>query len=326
MDQEEFRRQWEAEKPIYSALGNFVSDTVCGILRDGHNKDLDAFLKIRPEPRTKQTKSLIEKAFLRNKDYANPYDDITDKVGVRFVVLLRDHIESVKKVVEQCGLWEASKDRDFIEEQKKHPKIFDYESVHYIVRLRHEQTFKEVTIPAGMPCEIQIRTLLQHACSELTHDAMYKSKAEPCATAERACSRAIALSEATDDCFGQTFDELDKAAKPMRNALKKLSVLYKSGTGFDAEGSRASNFILCNLFPCLKDDDWGHLSTMLEKNPHWFRTIEERFSYSQLHREPIILLIYYFLKRKKHELIDVWPLTRKELEPLANDVGERLPE
>ncbi len=326
MEQEEFRKRWEAEKPTYAALGNFVANTVCGILRDGHNIDLDSFWKIRPEPRTKQTNSLIEKAFLRKKNYDNPYDDITDKVGVRFVVLLRDHIESVKSVVEQCELWEASKDRDFIEEQKQHPKVFDYESVHYVVRLRSEQSYNGVAIPAGIPCEIQIRTLLQHACSELTHDAMYKSKAEPCATAERACSRAIALSEATDDCFVKTFDELDKAATPSRNALKKLAVLYKEGTGFDAEASRASNLILCNLLPCMDDSDWQRLPTLLSENAHWFCIIKEQFPYSQLHREPIILMVYYFLKRKKNKLMSIWPLTPRELEPLANDAGERLPE
>lgn len=325
-EQEEFSKRWEVEEPTYAALGNFVTDTVCGILRDDPNIDLDSFLKICPIPRTKKLNSLLEKAFLRNKNYANPYEDITDKVGVRFVVLLRDHIESVKKVVEQCELWEASKDRDFIEEQKQHPKIFDYESVHYIVRLRHEQAVKGVTIPAGTPCEIQIRTLLQHACSELTHDAMYKSKAEPCATAERACSRAIALSEATDDCFIKTFEELDNAAKPTRNALKTLSVLYKEYTGFDAEASRASNLIICSLLSCMNDEDWQRLPTMLGENPHWFSAVAERIPYSQLHREPVVLIIYYFLKRKKHKLMDIWPLTRRELESLANDVGERLPE
>nr|WP_249804714.1 MULTISPECIES: hypothetical protein [unclassified Bradyrhizobium] len=56
----------------------------------------------------------------------------------------------------------------------KTPYEFRYQSVHYIVRSRGDQKLDGQNITAGTPCEVQIRTLLQHAHSELTHDTIYK--------------------------------------------------------------------------------------------------------------------------------------------------------
>lgn len=323
MTELEFRQRWIDEEPMYEALGRFVVSTVCEALNKCH--DLSMFLKIPAIPRTKNMASLVEKAFYRNKNYPNPYEDITDKVGVRFVVLIQEEIKEIERIIEDCPLWAASKDKDYLEEQRKHPKIFDYESVHYVVRLNSAQIFQEVHIPEGIACEIQIRSLLQHACSELTHDAIYKAKTQACAGAERACSRAIALSEATDECFMKTFEELEKAAVPSRKALQRLRALYLDKTGRDSESSRVSDLIVNSLLPHVDDDDWKKIAEIVDAQPHWISRVNERFLYSQLHQEPTIFLIYYFLHRKKHTLVENWPLTRRELEPLAADIGEVLP-
>ncbi|HAX2332803.1 TPA: (p)ppGpp synthetase, partial [Escherichia coli] len=160
---------------------------------------MDSILKIEPSYRLKDISSLIEKAFYRSKNYQNPYKEITDKVGVRFVVLLTDDIPIIKEIIENCNLWEYSEDRDFIKEKEEKPYLFDYQSVHYVVKNLESIEIENISIPVGTPCEIQVRTLLQHAYAEVSHDSVYKCKAQPSAEIKRRMARTIALMESTDE-------------------------------------------------------------------------------------------------------------------------------
>ena len=140
MNETEFRKRYETEKPIYNEWGKFVNDIVIkelmGLINDPEESKL--FLKIPPNPRVKESKSIIEKAFYRKKKYSDPFTEITDKVGVRYVVLLVDDIVKVSEVIEKNNAWVFSKDRDFEDEKLKNPLLFDYQSVHYVVKNKEE--------------------------------------------------------------------------------------------------------------------------------------------------------------------------------------------
>lgn len=104
-----------------------------------------------------------------------PLDTIDDRVGVRFVVLLTEQIKQVEAVIE--GLGHAfTKDRDYESERNARPLEFAYQSVHLVVRPKEPLQHGEIVIPKDLACEVQIRTLLQHAHSELTHDRLYKAR------------------------------------------------------------------------------------------------------------------------------------------------------
>ncbi|MCP4407297.1 MAG: RelA/SpoT domain-containing protein [Gammaproteobacteria bacterium] len=52
-----------------------------------------------------------------------------------------------------------------------------YRAVHYTVRLREDRTrLPEYARFAGLRCEIQVQTILNHAWSETSHDIIYKDK------------------------------------------------------------------------------------------------------------------------------------------------------
>lgn len=323
MSEKEFREKWQKEEPVYALLGKFVVSTVTSKVKEqGYSPDI--FFKIPPTSRTKEIKSLVDKAFYRRKNYKNPYDDITDKVGTRFVVLVSSEIDIVKNIIETTELWSFSKDKDFQEEQEAHPEVFSYESVHYIIRLKKDIDYDGERISPHFSCEIQIRTLLQHACSELTHDAIYKAKTEACSKAKRACAKAIALVDATDDCFLTAYRAIEEAEKPWRMGIQKLGELYRNKVGKDPEETGLSLLIITALLSKTCDDDWKRLPEIFDDG--WINCIDKNFQYSQIHREAVIILIYYFLKRKKHVLMTEWPLTMHELEPLALEIGESLPE
>ena len=178
MTESEFLDRWRNEHPVYTAWGDFVLARIKDRLAVTIAPvSLSYFIKVPPQPRLKAEDTLLDKAFKRSKNYADPYADITDKIGMRFVVLLTSDIPKICAIVEsEPDRWSFSKDRDYEEERLERPLEFTYQSVHYVVRAAREIDVNGVTVPTSTPCEIQIRTLLQHAHCELTHDTLYKPK------------------------------------------------------------------------------------------------------------------------------------------------------
>ena len=170
--------------------------------------NVDYFLKLPVTPRLKELKSLVDKALFRDKTYTNPYQDITDKVGMRFVVLLSNDIRIVEDAILDIKDWTVSKDRDFEDELRARTLEFAYQSVHYVLRAATEMQYGDAVIPISTPCEVQIRTLLQHAHSELTHDTIYKPKKTASPEVKRTIAKSMALIEATDDFFVLAMNEL----------------------------------------------------------------------------------------------------------------------
>lgn len=118
----EFLDRWRAEKAAYLAWGRLISTQVeqqlaplIAPISTGY------FLRTAVTPRAKDDLKLVEKAFYRNKNYNAAYDDITDKIGTRFVVLLGSDIRIVEQALTSIEGWTLSRDRDYEEEQKRIP-------------------------------------------------------------------------------------------------------------------------------------------------------------------------------------------------------------
>jgi putative GTP pyrophosphokinase len=124
-DEAAFIERWRREEPLYAAWGYFVGsalrDRIAG--RVAPTK-LEMFLRMPVTPRVKTTDSLVQKAFHRHKGYKDPYDEIEDKVGLRFVVLLSEDIRLIEEDILACPHWDATKARDFEEEREAKPYEF----------------------------------------------------------------------------------------------------------------------------------------------------------------------------------------------------------
>ena len=110
----EFSDRWRSEEPIYAAWGRFVGMTLSDAIqgRVAPTK-LDLFLKLPVIPRLKERNSMLQKAFYRGKVYRSPYEDIEDKVGLRFVVLLTEDIRTIEAALKESSHWMAHLARDF---------------------------------------------------------------------------------------------------------------------------------------------------------------------------------------------------------------------
>lgn len=283
---------------------------------------LDSFLKIPVRPRLKCPERLIEKAYRPGKSYTDPYADITDKVGMRFVLQTTTDVRKVRKLLSSFPSWDISKDRDFEEEQAKNPAQFAYQSVHFVVRGKEPLNFGGLSIPAGLPCEIQVRTLLQHALAELTHDITYKPKtlsASP--EVQRTCARAIALVEVVDEMFVRVIDSVQKASKPLDDVMELLKNIYLECIKESPHEGVLNTYLIDAYCEQLDTCTEQNLREFISSKSFIVDEIRNRRETNQLFQQPAILLIYYLAKTQPNVTRVNWPFTAEELIPIGTDLG-----
>lgn len=325
MNEAEFRDRWRVERPIYAAWGDFVRQKICARVSETIAPvSLDYFLKVPAKPRLKEEATLVDKAFHRKKPYADPYADITDKIGLRFVVLLTTDINTVCSVIEGLGTyWTHSKDRDYEAERLEKPLEFSYQSMHYIVRANSNFQHDGLAIPAGTPCEIQVRTLLQHAHSELTHDTLYKPKTTAQPEVRRTIAKSMALIEATDEFFSQAMAQLKLATAPQTDLLTALTKIYASEIGEAPEVERSNQLVIDTFADRLPQSPSTVVIEYLKSKPFIFEKIKERRLTNHFYRQPLSLLAYYLVTAMPSQTKDLWPLETEDLAQVFSDLGKK---
>src|SRR5690606_13413889 len=195
----------------------------------------DNIVKIFPSHRIKEEISFLSKALYRRKLYNDPFVDIEDKVGTRIVVLKSNDIEIVSNKIMKCNKWQAKITKDIQQEIEDKPHIFDYQSLHIVVWPSEDDPLFEKEIKSHLTCEIQIRTLLQHAFAEVSHDSTYKGPYKNDKGILRHLSKSMALMEATDDYFCNIFELMSDEKRYYTQYLKEIIELYTSFNTFDRQ-------------------------------------------------------------------------------------------
>ncbi|MFT3672051.1 GTP pyrophosphokinase [Aestuariivirga sp.] len=323
--EDKFLDRWRRERPSYAAWGAHVLETIEAKLRASMDQhDFELFLKIKPVPRVKEEKSLLAKAFQR-KNYKNPYEGVEDKVGIRFVVLHVDDIAVVEAALSSEASWEAKKSRDFEAERLAKPFVFDYQSVHYNVWSRAILTSEGQEIRPDMACEVQIRTLLQHAYSELTHDTLYKPSVAASPKVERAAAKSMALIEATSDYFSAVRKLISEEIKPAAELLREIDVAYLKHFGTASEGS-ALNELIIDHYKQWESSKVESIEALLREKPYIIDRIKERRPRSILNRSSGILLLYSAVAMAPLKAPDESPVAVSDWTAIYHDLGEQMPD
>jgi putative GTP pyrophosphokinase len=318
----EFLDRWRAEEPVYAAWGRFVgaklSDAISG--RVAPTK-LDLFLKLPVVPRVKEEDSILQKAFYRGKNYQNPYEEIEDKVGLRFVVLVTEDIRTIEAAVKEAPDWVASMARDFEQEREARPYEFDYQSLHYVVRSKLPFEFDSCQIPADIPCEIQIRTLLQHAYSELTHDTIYKPNIRATPVLKRTAAKSMALIEATSDYFSSVNSVIQQVLADTKKVAEFLSSKYTGITSQAPADSPLNSLLIDHYRPQLSASFESDFERWWTGKTYLAEIIVARYKSASLYRTPSVLLVYFCVSVAPTLAKQDSPLTEKELQPIYSDLG-----
>ena len=100
---------------------------------------------------------------------------LTDLLGIRVICAFLEDLKTVEdqitKLFNVIEIERKGADRTFSE--------FGYESIHFLVEIPEEFKSNKDSVPEGLVCEIQVRTILQDAWAEVEHELVYKSEFSP---------------------------------------------------------------------------------------------------------------------------------------------------
>lgn len=326
MTEAEYLERFRRETPCLQAWGDFVVSEINSALIGAHGQAAyERWIKIPPQVRIKEEPSLIAKAFILNKGwFTDIYNDIADKVGVRYVVGLTDQISKITHIIKDSDKWIDSASKEFDEWKLADPRIFDYQSAHFVLTSISPITYSDIEIPIGTKCEIQIRTLLQHAYAELSHDTLYKSNITNEPEVHRLFAKSMALMETTDDMLLRA-QTSSLAALATLEQIKSQLVSANKRHLPDIEFSnkpRENDYLVDQLRPLTKETLPEELDAFLSK---FAITISGCISIrrtSQPHFElEAITLVYYLAKRYRSSLPKYWPFERSILDGVYSDLG-----
>jgi len=127
--------------------------------------------------REKGASSLKKKIAREGKNYELPLEQITDLAGVRVITYFPKDVDAILPILKKEFL--VDEDNSVDKRQTANPSAFGYASVHLVVGLKEERAkLPEYALFKSLKCEIQVRTILQHAWAEIEHDIVYKSNEE----------------------------------------------------------------------------------------------------------------------------------------------------
>lgn len=316
--------QWLGKlSPALDAWGKFVVQRVTDRVRaEVGAVRFESFFKVHPSYRVKGAKSAFEK--IERKGYVDPGTQITDLVGVRFIVLVRTDIAVIEEALAHCTDWTLSRERDPSFEISKEPMVFDYQSVHFLARNKSKLTFAGVEIPADLACEVQVRTLLQHAYAELVHDNVYKPAGVVPSSTRRLVARCMALMETTDSMFCDALAELKQVNTERQEWLLFLPQLYGQVTGRGDVSVDDSDTvtILSTYREWLQRTNRDALRQLVTV-PALSKKIAGRLGNNSLFDHPVCLVVYALIKEYGSAAFEMWPIDRyeRDVRTIMADMG-----
>lgn len=156
------------EQDRYRMLASKVQEVLSSIL------DSKGMVPHSITYRAKKPESLRKKITTTGKDYDNSLSEITDLAGVRIITYFPSDIDKVVKLIDKE--FHIDHENSIDKRKTSDPSVFGYASVHLVAEFASERIkLPEYRIFKGMRCEIQVRTILQHAWAEIEHDIAYKS-------------------------------------------------------------------------------------------------------------------------------------------------------
>lgn len=195
-------KEYRKVKPYYEECTKKIHELVSSLIEESD-------IQIHSiSSRTKDIDNLYEKVKRKGEKY-DQLLDITDLSGIRIICYFSDQVDKVADIIENnfITLNELSIDK----RKTLDPDTFGYLSLHFVVKLSEARSkLPEYKRFEDFYCEIQIRSILQHAWAEIEHDLGYKSSIEIPRDVQRRFYRLAGLLELADDEFNRIKYEIEQ--------------------------------------------------------------------------------------------------------------------
>lgn len=177
--------------------------------------------------RIKDKNSLLNK--VKNKKYKDPMSQIHDYIGIRIVTFVKSDVEKVCKEIEE--LFEIDTENSSNKSEELGEDKVGYRSIHYVAKIDDKrEKMPEYAYLKGKCFEIQVRTILEHAWADISHDRTYKFNEK--LPQENDIRRRFALASASLEMVDREFDRLsremekysEKVAKETENGILSYQI------------------------------------------------------------------------------------------------------
>jgi putative GTP pyrophosphokinase len=210
-------KEFRTNRKRYEEFTEKIENLVTILLREKN------FNVLSVTSRTKTLDSLKNKISNEAKHYKK-LSDIDDLTGIRIICFFSDDVDKVAEIINSD--FKVIKDRSVDKRKLLEPDRFGYISLHNIVELSDNRSeLPEYQRFQGLRCEVQIRSILQHAWAEIEHDLGYKSSIGIPNEIKRKFSRQAGILELADEQFVDIKKDILKYRKEIQT---KISHSYKN--------------------------------------------------------------------------------------------------
>lgn len=199
---DEINDSWLTEYlPKYELLGKYITFILENLLQQ---KGID-YLSV--SYRTKTKDGVYEK--IERKKYKKPKAELMDFSGVRVILYFESDIDKVCALI--ADAFNIDSEHSVDNEKRLSKDKIGYRSIHYVCDIGSKRKdLAEYEYISGLKCEIQVRTMLQHAWAELTHDRNYKLGVNLPLAIERKINLYSGMLELADQGFSEIINSIVK--------------------------------------------------------------------------------------------------------------------
>lgn len=211
ISEEEAAVWYEKNRVLYQDFSKCVHDLLEKLL--GRKRQVYQSITYRVKE-----KASFQKKYSK-KEYASP-EEMTDMAGVRIIAYTTSDVERICELIQQDFAIDEKNSGDKAKDMRSNE--VGYLSVHYIVSLSDQRRqLGEYERYQDLKCEIQVRTLLQHAWAEIEHDRNYKFGGELPEAIKRKFYLVAGTLELMDQQFQLLSDEIDSYGRKVAKETKK---------------------------------------------------------------------------------------------------------
>ncbi|WP_159005994.1 hypothetical protein [Bradyrhizobium sp. S69] len=213
-DMQSMVEKYQSLRPLYEGYALKLEPLIRDILEANNIK----YQMV--ESRAKDVPSFKDKIFRPGKSYNDPLKDITDLCGCRIIVYYQDDVVRVAEAIK--AEFRISEENLSRQPQLLEVDRFGYLSAHYIVSIgKTRGDLTEWKPYADLVAEIQVRTVIQHAWSAVSHALQYKQEAAIPSKLQRRLHRIAGLFELADEEFVGLRNERESVRLQARRDLKE---------------------------------------------------------------------------------------------------------
>ena len=151
------------------------------------------------------------------------FNGISDLAGVRIIAYFPSDVDKIVPLIEEEFNIDSKHSMD--KRLSSDPAIFGYASVHFVAEFRPGMLkLPDYALFDKMKCEIQVRTILQHAWAEIEHDIVYKSPEDIPFRVRRRFACLAGLLEIADREFESLRQDEMAVRQAIESRIKKVKI------------------------------------------------------------------------------------------------------